>query len=250
MRQVLVTLIVIVGLSSGCGNGETHQPPFVPETQEVPPFPDAGTQHWPGQNDPLSSSTDAFLSSPSLNADAQSSSTNNSDGGTSQPPPPPPSCEQPQVQCSFACAPDQICTDAYNGACIAAQPLVGDASSSPLLAVLAKAYVDCWFSYPGKTKSCFTFDSCGMTGTVSGAMVESWICTTATQADLPGQYHADAQNILNCGSQHKPWGIKRPEWKVTDITPGKKGFVCLSYIYNGGLGKDRLHVKPCADSKP
>jgi hypothetical protein len=166
------------------------------------------------------------------------------------PPDTKPACWTAPVKCSFPCGPSKLCTAANNGACIPTLTLGGAAASTSVLAALTRAYVDCWFGYPGKTKACYALDTCQMTGSLNGSVVEGWICAAATASGLSSKYLSDAQKLLNCGKEKKPWGIKRPLWLVGAADPGEQGRLCLSYVHNGGWGKDRLHVKPCASSRP
>ena len=57
-----------------------------------------------------------------------------------------------------------------------------------------------------------------------------------------------ARSLLKCSWYHT---VYRPDWKLSNLTGGKKGTVCLSYDVDGNwLYQDFLHVNNCSAFPP
>jgi len=241
-RQALLVVGLLALLGCGLlGCGSTPEPPGrTPTTDLFPSVPDAGF-NWsvdqyvfPNQWWDLGPAAD---SSPPGGADGSAAS---ADGGA---------CQASGAVCSAICQAGEVCAATGGGRCLERVDLTGDAADKQALAALVGALVRCWFSYPGKDKTCAALDTCQLTGSATYSAVESFVCKTAFPADLPGDAYTKAQEILNCGTGYKPViGINRLEWKVSAVAPGEAAGFCVVYDHDGGWGKDRVQVRRCSDS--
>jgi hypothetical protein len=156
-----------------------------------------------------------------------------------------PTCPGPAAaNCSSPCAPEEICTEAKGGTCTKQLVLKGAAADKAVLKVVASAFVSCWNKSPSADTLCSTFNTCGMTSTLTQAIVDDWVCNKAQVTDFssPTEYDA-ARGIFQCSIWSGQF-IYRPDWKITNIIAGKRGIVCLAYdVVSWNF--DKINVNDC-----
>jgi len=127
--------------------------------------------------------------------------------------------------------------------------LSGGTTDKKLLVALAMAFVDCWKKQPSDDALCYALDTCGMTGNLSQSDFDDWLCNKSQVLDFASaEDHKAALDLLECGA----W-IKlhyRPDWKVTPLTAGKKGILCMSYNKEPIWAADRLPIAECQKFPP
>lgn len=142
----------------------------------------------------------------------------------------PPSCPGPAAAtCVSACSTDELCTEAKGGTCAKQVVLKGPAADKAVLKVVAMAFVSCWNKAPSADLLCSTFNTCELTGNLTQAIVDDWVCNKAQVTDFPSSTQYDAARGLFKCSMWQGQLIYRPDWKVTTVIGGKRGIVCLAY---------------------